>query len=254
MKRKVISALVLVCILCLILAVPAFAESTAKDVAVVDRADLLSQEEESRLTAKLEQLSQTYKTQIVIATMDTIESSDIDDYIEEAYDSADLGYGETHDGILLLLVMDIREFRILSNGAAADALTLGRIDKITDAITPALSDGDYADAFEEFADQCEYYLNGHINGFPFNFGKNLLIALIIGIVVGLIVASVLKGQLKSVRKQERAHAYVKPDSMQITERNDFFLYRDVKRTKKESSSSSNSRSSGSSRNVGGGSF
>ncbi len=250
MKRNILIAF-LALVLCLLPLVTASAAEN--DAFVYDEADLLSSTEETKLSKKLQNISQAYGAQVVVVTTSSTEGS-IDFYVEELYDTMGFGYGERHDGILLLLVMDIREFRILSNGAAADALTLGRIDKITDAITPALSDGDYADAFEEFADQCEYYLDGHINGFPFNFGKNLLIALIIGIVVGLIVTSVLKSQLKSVRKQERAHAYVKPDSMQITERNDFFLYRDVKRTKKESSSSSNSRSSGSSRNVGGGSF
>jgi chromosome segregation ATPase len=42
-----------------------------------------------------------------------------------------------------------------------------------------LSDGDYAVAFDVFVEQCDYYLDGYTNGFPFNFGKNLLIALII---------------------------------------------------------------------------
>ena len=118
-------------------------------------------------------------------------------------------------------------------------------------IVSDLSDGDYAAAFDEFAEQCDYYLDGHINGFPFNFGKNLLICLIIGIVAGVVVAFVLKGQLKTVRKQNQANVYVKPGSMQVTVRNDFFLYREVSKSRKESSSSSGS---GSSRSTGGGSF
>ena len=70
--------------------------------------------------------------------------------------------------------------------------------------------------------------------------------------VGLIVALVLKSQLKSVRKQNQANVYVKENSMVVTTRRDLFLYRDVRKTRKESSKSSGS--GGSSRNVGGGSF
>ena len=125
------------------------------------------------------------------------------------------------------------------------------MDKIGDAIVSNLSDGDYVAAFDEFVDQCGYYLDGHLNGFPFNLGKKLLIVLVIGAIVGVIIAFVLKGQLKSVRKQNQANVYVKAGSMQITQRSDLFLYRNVTRTKKESSSSSGS---GSSRNSGGGSF
>lgn len=125
------------------------------------------------------------------------------------------------------------------------------MDKIGDAIVSNLFDGDYVAAFDEFVDQCGYYLDGHLNGFPFNLGKKLLIALVIGAIVGVIIAFVLKGQLKSVRKQNQANVYVNAGSMQITQRSDLFLYRNVTRTKKESSSSSGS---GSSRNSGGGSF
>ena len=51
----------------------------------------------------------------------------------------------------------------------------------------------------------------------------------------------------------KAHeiAYVKPGSMRLTVEHNLFLYRTVKRVRKQSSSSS---SSGSSRNTGGGSF
>jgi len=148
--------------------------------------------------------------------------------------------------------MDPREYRILSNGFAGEAIDSGDIDDIGDAIVSDLSDGNYAAAFDEFADQCDYYLGGFINGFPFNFGKNLLICLVIGIIAGVVVAFILKGQLKTVRKQNQANVYVKPGSLQISVRRDLFLYRNVERRKKESSQSSGS--SGSSRSTGGGSF
>ena len=162
-----------------------------------------------------------------------------------------MGYGENRNGVLLLVCMDDREYRILSNGYAGEAIGMDQIDAISDAIVSDLSDGDYADAFITFADNCAYYLDGYLNGFPFNTGKNLVIALIIGVVAGVIVAFVLKKQLKSVRQQKQANVYIKSGSMQIATSRDLFLYREVSRTKKQSSSSSGS---GSSRNVGGGKF
>ena len=218
---------------------------------VFDNADLLSDEEELALTEKLSGISITYNAQIVVCTINSIDGGDIDEFLEYIYDYMEFGYGENRDGVLLLVCMDPREYRILSNGFAGVAIDSGDIDSIGDAIVSDLSDGDYAAAFDEFAEQCDYYLDGYINGFPFNFGKNLLICLIIGIVAGVVVAFVLKGQLKTVRKQNQANVYVKPGSMQVTVRNDFFLYREVSKTKKESSSSSGS---GSSRSTGGGSF
>ena len=218
---------------------------------VFDDADLLSDEEELALTEKLSGISGTYNAQIVVCTINSMDGGDIDEFLEYIYDYMEFGYGENRDGVLLLVCMDPREYRILSNGFAGVAIDSGDIDDIGDAIVSDLSDGDYAAAFDEFADQCDYYLGGFINGFPFNFGKNLLICLVIGIIAGVVVAFILKGQLKTVRKQNQANVYVKPGSMQVTVHNDFFLYRDVTRTKKQSSSSSGS---GSSRSTGGGSF
>lgn len=248
MKKRIVSVF-LIMVLCLSLAVPVFAASDS--TFVVDGADLLTGAEETALSAKLQNLSQTYSAQIVVATIGSLDGADVEDYTRAFYDTMDLGYGGNDDGILLLVAMDVREFRILSMGAVEDAIYDGRIDTISDAISSDLSDGDYADAFDEFADRCEYYLDGYVNGFPFDFGENLVIALVIGLVAGLIVAFVLKAQLKSVRRQNQADVYVKPGSMKLTASHDLFLYRNVSRTKKESSSSSRSRSS---RNIGGGSF
>ena len=218
---------------------------------VFDEAELLNDSEELALEEKLADLSNKHDAQIVVCTIESMDGGDIDEFLGYLYDEMGFGYGENHDGVLLLVCMDPREYRILSNGFAGEAIDSGDIDSIGDVIVSDLSDGNYAAAFDKFADQCDYYLEGFVNGFPFNFGKNLVICLIIGIVAGLIVAFVLKGQLKTVRKQNQANVYVKPGSMQVTVHNDFFLYRDVTRTKKESS---NSSSGGSSRSTGGGSF
>ena len=161
-------------------------------------------------------------------------------------------YGKHNDGILLLVSMDPREYRIHCRGMGSDAIGEGDLDAICEAVEAELSDDNYAEAFDVFAEKCAYYLDGHVNGFPFDFATNLVICLIIGLVVGVIGAFILKGQLKSVRKQAGANSYVKAGSMQINVHNDIYLYRDITRTKKESSSSSSD--SGSSRKTGGGSF
>lgn len=256
MKRNTILAGLLILVLCLAMAIPAFAVvSTPADAAVMDLADLLSQEEELQLTIKLGELSLAYDTQMIIATVSSTDGGDADAYIEYLYDVNALGYGDDRSGILLLVCMDIREFRILTNGAANDAIGGYEIDIISDAIVSDLSDGNYAAAFATFADECAYYLEGHINGFPFDWGQNLVIALIIGLVAGLVTAFVLKAQLRSVRSQSKADAYIKAGSMQLTMRSDLFLYRHVTRTRKESNHSSRPGSrSGSSRSVGGRSF
>lgn len=219
---------------------------------VFDEANLLNDSEEAALSEKLMDISYTYHAQIIVATISSMDGGDIDSYLHFVYDSMGFGYGENRDGVLLLVCMDPREYRILSNGFAGVAIDPDDISKISDEIVSNLSDGDYAGAFDEFADECAYYLDGHINGFPFNAGKSLAISLIVGIVIGLIVVFVLKGQLKSVRSQSRAQEYVKAGSMRVNLSNDMFLYRNVTRSKKQNSSSSDSGSTA--RSTGGGSF
>ena len=252
MKRYI--PLLLIVLLCLSLSISVFAANST--VTLRDGANLLTQSEEDALQEKLENVSRTYNAQINIVTIQSVPDRDVYGYIEYFYDINNLGFGENRDGVLLVVCMDPRELVILSNGFAQDAIGDWEIEDIGDAIAPFLTDGDYYDAFVEFSDQCAYYLDGHINGFPFELGQNLAIALFIGLAAGLITALALKAQLKSVRKQDRAHAYVKSGSMQVTTARDLYLYRHVTRTKKETSSSSGSRSSGSrsSRSVGGRSF
>lgn len=256
MNRKILSVLLSI-VLCLSFAVaasaasnPALLTAAAAETLVFDDADLLSTAEETELSENLHNISQTYNAQIIVATVASVESGDVDGYVEYLYDSMGFGYGSDRDGVLLLVCMNPREYRILSNGFAGRAIAGSEIDAIGEAIVSDLSDGYYANAFDGFARKCAYYLDGHLNGFPFNFSKNLTTALIIGLVAGLIVALALKAQLKSVHKQNQANVYVKSGSMQVTTSRDLFLYRNVSRTKK----SSNSSSSGSSRSVGGGSF
>ena len=249
MKRFLILLLTLA--LCMGLAVSGSASAAAG--IVMDDADLLSQAEEQALTQKLTDVGTAYNTQMIVATVASAQGKDPDDLVNDLYDSMNFGYGETREGVLLLVCMDPREYRILSNGYAGNAIDPGVIDTIGDAIVSDLSDGDYADAFEIFADKCDYYLNGYLNGFPFETGQNLVISLVVGLVLALIVTAILKGQLKSVRKQHAANVYVRSGSMQVTLSRDIYLYRHVSRTKRESSNSSGSRSGGS-RSVGGGSF
>lgn len=249
MKR--ILSLTLVLVLCLIsLTVYAAPDESF----VIDNARLMSADEVDALNTKLQSISRKHNAQIVVMTIDSLEYVSIDEYIEYVYDDTGYGYGSNRDGVLLLVCMNPREYRILTNGMADSAIGPSGIDSIGNVIVSDLSNGYYSDAFNSFADECNYYLDGHVNGFPFDVSGNIVLALGIGIVVGIVVAFILKGQLKSVRKQNQANVYVRPGSMKLTTSNDLFLYRTVNRRRKQNNSSGRSGSSGSSRSVGGGRF
>ena len=145
MKR--IFSILLALMLCIALAVPALA---ADAPLLYDGADLLTERQEYALLRRLEEVRDEYRVDVVIATVDSTGSYYVDDYVEELYDQLGYGQGPNHDGVILLISMEDRDYRILSNGLAADAITNDEIYDIGDEIVPDLSDGDYADAFADF--------------------------------------------------------------------------------------------------------
>ena len=252
--KKVLSILFAL-VMCVALSFTVFAAEDQERL--YDGADLLTPAEESGLLDKLNRVSEAYKVDIIIATVDSVGDFSADAFVEKFYDDNALGYGTDRDGVLLLIAMKEREYRILSNGpVGAAAISRGDIETIGEEIVSDLGAGDYADAFHAFIDSCEYQIKGEINGFPFAFGKNLLISLGIGFLIALIVTGCMKSKLKSVRKQLNAKDYIKQGSMQLTSSKDLYLYNVVHREKIERVSTSSSGSSGSSggRHVGGGKF
>ena len=250
MKKKILA---FVFVLVLIFSLPVSALAAGNAPRLYDGAGLLTSSEKNSLQTRLNSVSEQYQVEIVIATVQTTGHASVDTYVEYFYDQNGYGYGPDHDGVLLLIAMDEREYRILSNGLGASAISPDDIDDISDAIVSDLSSGDYADAFHTFIDKCAYQINGEIHGFPFETGKNLLISLAIGLAAALIVTGIMASQLRSVRKQSTASEYTRPGSMHVTTAHEAFLYRSVSKRERPQESSS-SGSSGSSRNVGGGKF
>jgi uncharacterized protein len=251
MKMKKILSIALALLTFLLIATPVFATDAVFPL-VTDDANLLTDEQESAITQRLQTLSDTYKVNVYIVTVRSIDTYSMDRYVENYYDSRGLGYGENRDGVLLLVSMRDREYRILSNGLGADAISMSDIDSIGDTIAPYLTEKRYNTAFNTFIDECEYEIDGEINGFPFDYTLTTFIAVVLGLLIAAIVTGVMRGQLKSVRPRAEATEYAKQGSLRITKANEFFLYRTVSRRRRPQSSSGSG--GGSRRNVGGGRF
>jgi len=238
-----------------------------------DEPDLLTDSEESSLVAELEEIAWQYQMEVVIAAVETTGDSSVMEYADDFYDYNGYGYGENYDGLILLVDMGSRDWWISTCGAAIYAFTDAGIDYIGEQIVPYMSDGDFYAAFHEFAGQCRAFMAQAETGdpydshnlpqapkAPFNGVTAFIIAVIAGFIIGKIYTGSLKGQLKSVQAQKAAAGYVKNGSMNITDSRDFFLYRHVTRTAKETSSgggggsSTHRSSSGRTHGGGGGKF
>ena len=246
MTIKKIISVALAVFFCVAFSINVMAEDNGR---LYDGANLLTESEEKSLLEKLDSVSEKYKVDFIIVTVESLDGDSADNFVKDYYDENDCGYGENSDGVLLLVSMEERDYRILSNGLGAKAITADEIETIGNAVSSYLSLENYVSAFNEFVEKCEYEINGEINGFPFDFAKSLIISLVIGLVVAFIVTGSMKGKLKSVKMQTFATEYTKQGSLKVTNSSEFFLYRTIDRRKKEKESSSNS-----SRNVGGGKF
>lgn len=228
--------------------------SAAQQPRLVDQADLLTESQEFELRAYLDQLSREIQADVVIVTLEFCDGNP-DRAINAFYDENGYGTGPERDGVMLLLSMAERDYRILSNGFAADAITMSDIDKIGDKIVSELSDGAYMEAFTEFADLCAYEIDGERNGFPFPWGTSLTVSIVVGFIVAFIATGIMRSKLKSVHSKTGAREYARHGSMRLTRSSDLFLYRTLDRTPRPKETSSGSRGGGGGgRNVGGGKF
>ena len=257
--KKVLTML-LALLITLSFAVPAFAEAMPR---LVDQADLLTDAQEASLLSKLDSISNRQGMDVVVVTADTLDGKSPMAYADDFYDYN--GYAE--DGILLLVSMEDSDWWISTAGYGITAFTDAGIEYLGNRFVPSLSDGDYAGAFEIYADHCDEFITQAKTGDPydthnlpkepFDFLLNLAVSFVIGLVIAAIATAVMKGKLKSVRTQAGASSYVKTGSMNVTHRQDLFLYRDVNRTAKpkdSSGSSTHTSSSGRSHGGGGGKF
>ncbi|MCM1134236.1 MAG: TPM domain-containing protein [Clostridium sp.] len=223
---------------------------------LLDYADILSDSEEAELLEKLDEISMRQQMDVVAVTVDSLEGKNAADYADDFYDENGYGFGEEGDGILFLLSMREREWYISTKGYAITVFTDAGLDYMSEKIVLNLKDGAYAEAFMEFADYCDDYITQAAMGAPYDvdnlprepfpFVLFLVICFAIAFVIALIATGIMRAQLKSVASRTRADDYVKSGSLQLTKKNDLFLYRHLERREKpkESGSTGGARSSG----------
>jgi len=255
--RKITSIAI---ILCLLMALCLTVHAT--DPRLVDGAGLLTADAAAQLEEKLDEISTRQGVDIVVVTTDSTEGKEPEAFADDWFDYND--YAE--DGILLLVSMESSDWHISTTGYGIKVVTDAGLEYISEKFLPMLSDGEYADAFNTFADLCDDFITQANTGDPYdthNLPKEpfdavwtLIICLGIGLVVALIVTGPMKRELKSVRKQLKADAYVSSGSLQLTGSQDLFLYTQVTKTErpKSSGSSTHTASSGTTHGGGGGKF
>ncbi len=249
-KKTIIStALTLLSLLCL-----TFSVSAASLPRLNDAADLIPDTEESAILTQLDAISAQYGIDVIIVTTNDTDGRSSMEYADDYFDYNRFG-GNGEDGVVLLVNMDIRELWISGTGVGTSIFHSGVIDEILDDVYVWAADGDYSTMAYRFAELSEYYVNGAVNGYPFDAGQAALIAGIIGLIAAFAVTASMRTQLHSVRAQRAASGYYKEGSLQITTSRDFYLYSNTTRIARDNggnhSSGTHRSSSGRSHSGGG---
>lgn len=272
MKKSVCSLFIAV-ILLVCCCVPTFAKQIPSErllPRLTDNLNLLSESGQSELLSKLDEISERQQLDVVITTTDDLGGYSTTEYADDYFDYNGFGFGSSHDGILLLIYIngDTRNWRISTTGYGITVFTDAGQKYMADQFTPYLSDNDFDQAFNKFADLCDEFITQAKTDKPYDSGNLpktplpiywIPLALAIGLAISVLITGIMKSSLKTVRMQAAAGSYVKQNSLNITESRDTFLYTHVSRRAKpknngSSGSSTHTSSSGRSHGGSGGSF
>lgn len=249
MKRKLF-ALPLLLVLLAVLTIPALATqraavptNTAKAAAfplVTDEADLLTAEQEKKLSSEAEHISKQYQCNVYLYLVQDMKRDDAKEYAKSVYQKHTLGYGTDRSGIMLMLSMKDRDYALIAHGYGNTALTdHGRDVVLNDDVLPQLKEKRYYEGFTTYLSTIKNYLNLARAGKPFDvdtdqaylaekahktFLYKLAACLLIPLVVTVVFCLISYAKMKTARPQRAADCYIPEGGCQITYRNDQFLY------------------------------
>lgn len=209
---------------------------------IEDRAHLLSTSERMELMELLDEISERQQVDVVIATVDGLEGKSSEAFADDYFDYNGFGMGNNYDGILLLISMADRDWAISTHGFGINAFTDAGQTYITDRIIPKLGNGDYFDAFKQFAQLSDRFITEAKEGKSIdtdNMPKNELTTevmgafAVIGAGLGSSVSAAYLGVQKRAHKSLTKRIYAGEYSSGIAHfrrQNDRFLRSNITRT------------------------
>lgn len=208
MKKRVLALLVLI-FLVFVPFVPAFASSSNGTPRVTDDADLLSDNEEKQLEDKLEKISKKYKCDVIIITTESIGSSNPNAYAHSFFTDNGFGIGKQKSGVSFLVSMEDRDWAVTAHSKSAKKgaqkiFPYSKTDAIGEAVLSDLSAGRYYSALDTYANQVESYLKKY----QMKKIASVPISILVAFVISLIIMGSQKATLKSVHTQPAARSYL----------------------------------------------
>ena len=215
--RWVLSLLIMaVWTCCFTLNIPVLAAGEAQ--LLIDDADLFTEEEESRILSRLNEVSGKRNCSIGIVTASSLGGLEAVDYIDRIIDSQS-DMAKTYGIVRLFIYIDgsdetNREVRVATDRKASQYFSDSDDDWILDGVVYDLVEGNYENAAVTYINCCNDILGDSTGDNAANTGSSrgvsplwLIGDLGIGAVIAMILGGAQRSKLKTVRKKGGASEY-----------------------------------------------
>lgn len=265
MKNKLLKISFILSLLLISISLPLKANS---DIYIEDTYGFLNDSEKQSLTDLATQVSDKYQYGVYVHFIyDEDSYDDIDSYIEQYYSNQQLGYGDSSNGILLLITQSSRGGTYqtyIPYNSNQEYFSLSTLDYIEGNYVNYLYQHDYYNTAFQFINDVDevmqYYIdNGspYVINYEYNDGpkeeyydythdiyyqeqlqrqENLKLYKTIAVfglppVTALIVVLIMISKNKTKRKALQANQYIRDDGFSLSNYGDIFLYHTVTRRK-----------------------
>lgn len=251
--KRLCRALIAALIVLFLFHIPAKAGNTSY---VEDTYGVLSPDEISELNQLAAQVSDNYKCGVYVRVFPNMESYyQIEQFSEEVYQRENLGWGDTSDGIMLILTMEDRSFDILARAGYAETVFTPyvREQMASRVVSGNLRYDQYYEGFKNFIAICDEDLGWYAAGDPVTpdhdpyqeaidkerrereekatrTGKAAATAGI-PFITSLLTVLGFKARNKTEGIKHEADDYIPKNGIRLYTSSDIFLYRSESRTK-----------------------
>jgi len=241
--RKIKLFCILLCMLiCFSGTVTAFAsgEDSARLYHVTDDAGLLTAEEKAQLESRASEISQSMECAVYIVSVQdytAFTSGSVRDCAERIYSEYELGWGDSKDGVMLLLSMRERDYSLIAYGTFGNAaFTDYGKDVLAEEFLDDFGNDDWFDGFYDYVEYSGKMMEMARQGTPLDVNvysgtqesdasAKLLMIIFPPCVIALLVCLVFLAQMKTAKKKHSAGDYVVPGSANLYARHDIFIHR-----------------------------
>lgn len=234
-KHKRLSVLLLVVLLVMVQALPAFALTSTQ--LVNDDAGLLSVEDVQQLEARADALQAEYGMAVRIVVVPSMNgTTDAYEYAKALYNQYFAGADANSKGMMMLMLsMEDRDYALIGNREGNSVLTDYGNEKMVDSFLPYFGEDDWMGGFEDYLDTAEDYCYQYfVEGVAYDYdpsagwSKALWILAFVGSpLIALLAVTVMVKGMKTAKKQTHAEMYIgtdEGDAFTLRSQSDDYLY------------------------------